>query len=77
MIRRHVAISTIATLTGIVAFALAVAAPLAQADAGSFIGRFHTVSTIVSTIPPTGISIRMARWWFRERSANWCEAMFS
>lgn len=54
MIRRHVAISTIAALTGIVAFALAVAAPLAQADAGSFIGRFHTVSTIASTVPANG-----------------------
>ena len=54
MIRRHVAISTIAALTGIVAFALAVAAPLAQADAGSFIGRFHTVNTIASTVPANG-----------------------
>ncbi len=54
MIRRHVAISTIAALTGIVAFALAVAAPLAQADAGSFIGRFHTVSTLASTVPANG-----------------------
>ncbi|HEY7340164.1 MAG TPA: hypothetical protein VH591_04745 [Ktedonobacterales bacterium] len=54
MIRRHVAISTIAALTGIVAFALAVAAPLAQADAGSFIGRFHTVGAIASTVPANG-----------------------
>jgi hypothetical protein len=51
MIRRHVAISTIAVLTGVMAFALAVAAPLAQAGAGSFIGGFNNVDTISSTLP--------------------------
>ena len=54
MIRRHVAISTIAALTGVMAFALAVAAPMAQANARSFIGGFNTVSTIASTVPHNG-----------------------
>ena len=54
MIRRHVAISTIATLTGVMAFALVVAAPMAQAHANSFIGGFNTVSAIASTVPHNG-----------------------
>ena len=54
MIRRHIAISTIAALTGVMAFALAVAAPMAQAHASSFIGGFNTVSTIASTVPHNG-----------------------
>ena len=54
MIRRHVAISTIAALTGVMAFALVVAAPMAQAHASSFIGGFNTVSVIASTVPHNG-----------------------
>jgi hypothetical protein len=54
MTRRHSAILAVAALTGVLAVALAVVAPLARASGDSFIGGFTTVTTVTSTVPHNG-----------------------
>ena len=41
-------------LTGILAVVLAIVPTLALASGGSFIGPFHTVSVLASTVPGSG-----------------------
>lgn len=54
MSRHRMYLLTPALLAGIVAVILAIVPTLAQASGGSFIGKFHTISTVASTVPKNG-----------------------
>ena len=54
MTRHRVYLITPVFLMGLLAIALAIVPALVQASGGSFIGKFHTISTIVSTVPKNG-----------------------
>jgi hypothetical protein len=54
MTRKRIFLLGPALLAGVVAVALAIVPTLVLASGGSFIGKFHTISTIVSTVPKNG-----------------------
>src|SRR5207248_2987438 len=54
MTRHRFYLLTPALLAVIVAGILAIVPTLAQASGGSFIGNFHTISTVSSTVPKNG-----------------------
>jgi hypothetical protein len=54
MTRKRIFLLWPALLAGVVAVALAIVPTLVLASGGSFIGKFHTISTIVSTVPKNG-----------------------
>jgi hypothetical protein len=54
MTRHRIYVLTPALLAGVVAVVLAIVPTLAQASSGSFIGMFHSISTVASTVPKNG-----------------------
>ena len=54
MTRHRIYFITPVFLMSLLAIALAIAPTLVQASGGSFLGKFNTVSTIVSTVPTNG-----------------------
>lgn len=54
MTRKRMYVLSPMLLTGMMAIMLALMPTLAQASGGSFLGHFHTISTLVSTVPSNG-----------------------
>ena len=54
MPRHRIYVLTPALLAGIVAVLLAIVPTVALASGGSFIGKFHSISTVASTVPKNG-----------------------
>ena len=54
MTRHRVYFITPIFLMSLLAITLAIVPTLVQASGGSFIGKFHTISNIVSTVPKNG-----------------------
>lgn len=54
MTRRRMYFITPVFFMSLVALVLAIAPTFVQASGASFLGKFHTISTIVSTVPTNG-----------------------